>query len=337
MLMLQHSIFYYYICSLKLKKSLTMKKILSISIAAMLVLSFSACKKNASNSSGTNPFGSHTNTPTTPPPAADPLGPMPDVFTKKAVIEEATAAWCGYCPNGAYFMKQAVDANPDRVYGIAYHDGDVMSGLYDAFTTSSTADLEARYSISGIPGGVVNRDETTNNYNSWGSSATAELSKTPLGGLGIITKKVNATTYTIDVHAGFASTAAPGDEYYLVAYLLEDNVHKGSQYDQHNYMDADNTSPWYQKGDPMPASNYVHNHLLRQVLFTQGIWGTLIPSAKIKAKGEFNVSADIDMSTEYDLNNVTVIAMIVKKGSTAAQDYVENVQECKLGQIKKWD
>jgi hypothetical protein len=87
----------------------------------------------------------------------------------------------------------------------------------------------------------------------------------------------------------------------------------------------------------MPASNYVHNHLLRQVLFTQGIWGTLIPSAKIKAKGEFNVSADIDMSTEYDLNNVTVIAMIVKKGSTSAQDYVENVQECKLGQIKKWD
>jgi hypothetical protein len=315
-----------------------MKKILSISLSAMLLFGFAACKKNSGNSIGTNPFGTTTNNNTTPPPTpVNPLGTMPDVFTKKAVIEEATAAWCGYCPNGAYFMKQAVDANPDRVYGIAYHDGDVMSDLYDPFTTTSTADLEARYAISGIPGGIVNRMANTNNYNSWGSDATAELAKTPLGGLGIITKKVNATTYTIDVHAGFSTTAAPGDEYYLVAYLLEDGVHKGSQYDQHNYMDADASSPWYQKGDPMSASNYVHNHLLRQVLFAKGIWGTLIPSAKIKAKGEFNVSADVDMSAEYDLSKVTVIAMIVKKGSAAAQDYIENVQECKLGEIKKWD
>ncbi len=314
-----------------------MKRIVSISLIAMLALGFNACKKNNSNSNGTNPFGSGNPTTPTAPVPVDPLGPMPDAFTKKAVIEEATAAWCGYCPNGAYNMKNAIQANPDKVYGIAYHDGDVMSDLYDAFTKNATGDLTARYAISGIPGGVVNRLEATNNYNTWGASAAGELAKTPIGGLGIVTKKINATMYTIDVHAGFATTAAPGDEYYLVAYLLEDGVHKGSAYDQHNYMDGDASSPWYQKGDPMSSANYVHDHLLRQVLFTQGIWGTLIPSAKIKAKGDFNVSADIDMSPEYDLNKVSVIAMIVKKGSGASLDYVENVQECKLGQIKKWD
>jgi hypothetical protein len=319
-----------------------MKKLLSLSLVTALVIGFSACKKNNSADTGINPYGvtanNNNNTGTTP--VVSPLGDLPTSFTKKAVIEEATAAWCGYCPYGAINMKAAVDAHPDKVYGIAYHSGDVMSGLYDALTSTSTDDMTTRYSISGIPGGVVNRMSTTNNYNSWGSDCSAELSKPTIGGLGIITKKVNATTYTIDVHAGFSASGS--GEYYLVAYLLEDGVHKGAAYDQHNYADINSTSPdpssqYYHAGDPMSSSKYIHNHLLRQVLFTKGIWGTLIPGSKIKAGGEFNVSGDVEMSAEYNLNNVTVIAMIVKKGASAAQDYVENVQECKLGSIKKWD
>lgn len=260
---------------------------------------------------------------------------MPTDFTKKAVIEELTGAWCGYCPNGAYYMGKAVDNNPDRVYGVAYHTGDVMSDLYDGNTTTAPDDLAARYSFSGVPSGTVNRKTGTDNYNTWESTAAAEITNTADCGLGIITKKVADRTYTIEVHAGFNKTLT--GEYDVVAYVLEDEVHKGAAYDQHNYMDADATSPWFGKGNPMSSANYKHNHLLRQILFKPGLWGTQISASSIKPGGEFIVKEDIDMSAEYDLTKVTILAMIVKKGADATQDYVMNAQECKLGSIKKWD
>lgn len=311
-----------------------MKKLVLSSLAVALMFGFYSCSKQSPKISGTNNLGVN-NTNTTAPPATNIFGDMPTDFTKKAVIEEVTGAWCGYCPNGAYHIQQSCDANPERVYGVAIHTGDVMSDLYDNYTKSAPDDLASQYSFSGVPAGVVNRRKSTDNYNVWESETAAEINKPAECGLAIATKKVQDQTYSIEVHAGFNTTLT--GEYYVVAYILEDEVHKGSAYDQHNYMDADATSPWYQKGDPMSSTDYKHNHLLRQIIFKPGLWGTAIPGNYLKAGGEFAIKEEVDMSTEYDLTKVSVLAMVVKKGATPDEDYVMNVQECKLGSIKKWD
>jgi hypothetical protein len=311
-----------------------MKKIILSSLAFALIVGMISCSKQSPTISGSNNLGvsnSGNNTPT----STNVFGEMPTDFSKKAVVEECTGAWCGYCPNGAYNIQKSCEAHPDRVYGVAIHTGDVMSDLYDNFTKNAPDDLASQYAFSGVPAGVVNRRKSTDNYNVWQSETANEINLTADCGLAIATKKVQDRTYNIEVHAGF-NKVVTGD-CYVVAYILEDEVHKGPAYDQHNYMDADNTSPWYQKGNPMSAANYKHNHLLRQIIFKPGLWGTSIPASYMKAGGEFAVKEDIDMSTEFDLTKVSILAMVVKKGATADQDYVLNVQECKLGSIKKWD
>jgi len=319
-----------------------MKKILTFTLVSALFLSYTSCKKTTTTPTGSSSVYTKPIDLTSPAEVKLALGEMPATFTKKAVIEEATAAWCGYCPYGAINMKDAIDSYPDKVYGVAFHDGDVMSDMYDSYTSSSTLDFETRYAISGIPGGLVNRMSTSNNYNSWKSICATELSKPAVSGLGIITQRIDPQTFAIDVHCGFSTSLVSTDQYYMVAYLLEDAVHKGSAYDQHNYADInssspDPTSPYYKAGDPMSSAKYIHNHLLRQVLYKKGIWGTLIPTEKITTKGEFNALLNVYINPEFNQNNLTVIAMIVKKGTGATQDYIENVQECKLGSIKKWD
>jgi len=297
-----------------------MKKNLCVSLFAALAIGFSACKKN------------NTSTTTTPP--ASPLGIMPETFTKKAVIEEATAVWCGYCPNGAFFMDKACTDYPDKVYGIAYHNTDVMYDLYDSKTQAAESELYSTFSISGIPAGFVSRNSTTNNYNSWGSNCNSELAKTATCGLGIITKKEDATTYSLEVHTGF-NTSVTGD-YRLVVYILENDVHKGTQYDQRNYMDADNTSPWFGFGAVMPSSKFKHQHVLRQSM-ENGMWGAAIDPSKLKAKGDFTQKYTLNLSSEWNVAKTKVIAMIVKKGISATSHTIENAQECVLGGIKKWD
>lgn len=316
------------------RKIYKMKKILSLSLMSALLLGMYSCSKvnpksNGSNHLGvTNPTGG-----TVVPVPVNPLGDMPSEFTRKAVIEEATAVWCGYCPNGAYYLNMACDNNPDKVYGVAYHQTDVFSGMYDAFTTQANTELSAEFNISGIPGGVVDRISTSNNYNSWVSLASSEIKKTATCGLAITTTKVDAS-YEIEVHAGF-NTSLSGD-YRLVVYVLEDEVHKGAAYDQHNYMDGDAGSPWEGKGDPMPASNFKHKHVFRQSL-VKGMWGDPIDATKLKAGGEFVQKFTLDPSPEWDLTKTSVLAMIVNKGTSADKHMVENAQECELGKTKKWD
>jgi hypothetical protein len=314
-----------------------MKRILSFSIFTILLLSFGACKKVNTNSNGTSPIyvrpttGSTTTTPVEEVPI---LGIMPQEFTKKAVIEEATGVWCGYCPHGAYHMNNACTANPDKVYGVAYHRGDVFSSFYDVNTTAANEDFYSGLGMSGVPSGVVNRDQSTDNYNVWESASASEILKVAKCGIGIATKKVSDIQYSIEVHAGFNTTLS-GD-YRLVLYVLEDGVHKGSSYDQHNYMDGDAGSPWEGKGDPMSASNYVHNHVFRQAI-TPNFKGDVITTSKIKPNGEFIKTYVLDMNPEWNESKTSVIAMIVKVGTSPSTHYVENAQECKLGEIKKWD
>ena len=55
------------------------------------------------------------------------IGPVPDSFTKKVLIEEFTGAWCGYCPDGAHRLEKIIDSNDGNVIGVSLHNGDQMA------------------------------------------------------------------------------------------------------------------------------------------------------------------------------------------------------------------
>lgn len=72
--------------------------------------------------------------------------------TRRAVIEEGTGTWCGWCPRGIVMMEYIKETYPDFIR-IAVHSGDQMEVKeYEA--------MLADY-IQGFPGAVVNREFDT--------------------------------------------------------------------------------------------------------------------------------------------------------------------------------
>lgn len=65
----------------------------------------------------------------------------------RAVLEEYTGTWCGYCPRGFVAMNRMAEMYPDDFIGLAYHGSDIMEASNVVFPTS----------VSGYPAGVLDR------------------------------------------------------------------------------------------------------------------------------------------------------------------------------------
>lgn len=70
-------------------------------------------------------------------------------YPRKAVAEEGTGTWCGYCVRGLVMLDSIKNHYADRIIGIAAHSGDVM--------TSDYISEVSQYLGSSYPTGTVNR------------------------------------------------------------------------------------------------------------------------------------------------------------------------------------
>lgn len=291
-----------------------MKKILSITLVAALAFGFTACKKNSANSDGTNFLGSTNNTTVVTPPVVDPLaavGPLPQSFTKKAVLEEFTGEWCGWCPEGADVMKNVIAANPGKVIGIAVHDGDPMElPTFNAWIKTLTG-------VSGYPNGSVDRADATSR-GSWAGQIGSELAKTANLGLAMVTKKTGST-YSIKVFIGYTSPL-PATSRLTVA-ITEDQVAQSAG-GQHNYSSS-----------VVVDGNWKHSHVLRGFVTSSEGDIVALNSPKKYTIVEFT---DVDLSKMGITNFANVsVAAFVNENATPRDIY--NAQESGLNEIKKWD
>ncbi len=139
---------------------------------------------------------------------------MPLSFTKKVLIEEFTASWCGYCPWGAAIVENIINENAD-VIPVAVHVRDGMAIDHSVF-------LETTYQNSSYPAGMVDRapyDSVVSFNAGYFTYLTAnQLLLEAECGLAM-RSKVSGDIATIEVRAGF-NTDLDGD-YRLTVYLLE--------------------------------------------------------------------------------------------------------------------
>lgn len=78
----------------------------------------------------------------------------------RAVLEEYTGMWCGYCPRGFVGLEVMNRLHPDDFIGISYHNGDAMEIMtYDNFPSD----------ISGYPAAFLDRNEEVDAYYGSGS------------------------------------------------------------------------------------------------------------------------------------------------------------------------
>lgn len=77
----------------------------------------------------------------------------PFVPKKRAIVEEYTGTWCGYCPRGFVGLEHMNELYPDDFIGVSYHNGDPME-----FTSNFPS------SVSGFPAAWLDRVKSTDAY-----------------------------------------------------------------------------------------------------------------------------------------------------------------------------
>lgn len=292
-----------------------MKKLMYLSI---LFFALTSCKKSGSDeTTPTEPSGNNNGSVST----------VPASFTQKVLLEFFTSANFGVCPSGMVKADQAVNSNSARVYSTYIHDADGMT-LPQINTYIST------YGVSSYPSGMVNRIPSLGNVmlqpSQFLSNVNAALAKTAKCGLAI-NSTVSGSSASVEVHAGFKEPLS--GNYGLVVYLTEEEVTgTGSQYDQKNNDNMVATSPYYNQGNPIVG--FKHNNTVRKII--SATEGDAISASSIVAGGEFKKTYSVSLSG-YNQNKLSVIACILKKGTSATTYEVMNVQKVSVGSLKNWD
>ncbi len=206
---------------------------------------------------------------------------------KKAVLEEFTGIYCGFCPDGHRIATQMYNADPTHVVLINIHSGGyatVAAGEPDLKTTMGTAiDGMTGNSIQGYPAGTINRTNfgtaalaqntvspygMAQNRNTWNQTATTIKSQSAYCNVaveGSVDAVTRVLTYTAQV---YYTANSPVTSNSLTVMLLEDKIFGP----QHNY----GSPTLYNAGNYNADGSYNHNHVLRKGL-TTGNFGITIP------------------------------------------------------------
>lgn len=227
---------------------------------------------------------------------------VPESFTKKAVLEEFTGEWCGWCPDGAAIIRQLKTDKPDTFFAISYHIG-------DSFEITAGHDYDNIFNQYGYPGGVVDRLGGAIDRTQWESKINQELTETAECGI-----KINSTINgnTLKVKVTFAGTR--DFDAFLTIAIIEDDVPE--------------SSPGAQNGAPM---GYKHIDVCRAIVSNINGDSIRVKDGKIESKTYDN----IDLSN-YDKNKVYVVAFI-HNNITGSDKSIYNAQGVKAGEDKDFD
>ncbi len=240
---------------------------------------------------------------------------------KKVIVEEATGAWCGYCPDGAVNLQSLMGSNPN-VIGVAIHDNDQM-----AFADGNT--VNAAY-ISGFPSGLVDRfkfegeDAVELDRGQWAAKATErQQMPTPVKITGTNTYDAGSRLLTVNLTARFYASIS-GD-YRFNCYVVEDSCSgTGTGWNQSNYYNTTAGHPMNGLGNPIVG--YQHRHVLRNML--GGSWGTAtsIP-ATIVANTDYTKTFTFTLPAGYNPARILVVGLVQKYSANESDREILNADE----------
>lgn len=231
-------------------------------------------------------------------------------YTTKALIEDYTGAWCGWCPR----ISQGIidvhnQTNGENVIAVAIHNGDSM-----AFPQEGA--MRSQFGVNGFPTGILNRAANWQavSGDAMNINQPMQLLNT-VQEVGLaINSSVSGGTVTADVKVGFDFDQTGLK---LVVFLLENGVIAN----QTNYTSN------FGGGSNLP--NFEHNDILR-ASFTD-VFGDAIPATEQVAGNEYSVSLTAS-SSGVNTSDWDVVAFVVD-----AAGEVVNVQKAAVGQNKDFD
>jgi CheY-specific phosphatase CheX len=248
---------------------------------------------------------------------------------RKVLIEEATGAWCGFCPDGALVLKDIISKNKN-VIGVAAHSGDNME-------IPETKELCGTLG-AGFPSGMINRTQfggkTGISRSEWKANAEAMIANMPTSVSIELTTSYNASTkeVTADIKTNFANEKK-GD-FRINLYIVENKVTgTGTGWDQANYYDNAAQFPGHPlNGKGNPIKGYVHNHVIRKMV--GGTWGTdgIIPDV---AKGDYTHQYKVTLDNGWKPEDIHIVATVSEYGDSKFSRKIFNAEETILVKAKE--
>ena len=134
---------------------------------------------------------------------------LPSSFSKKAVVEDFTGTWCGWCPRLSY-AASLVEEQTDKVFVVGVHNRDQMANSFGSA-------LEQEYIITGFPTAYIDR------ANRWQGNIEQALNAaegTVNVGLAI-ESSLTGSVLDFKVYQGFLENMT---DVKLVVFVLEDGI-----------------------------------------------------------------------------------------------------------------
>lgn len=247
----------------------------------------------------------------------------PSTSTKKVLIEDFTGHLCPNCPDAARELEAIHNVYGDQIIAMAIHVTKSFAKPYPLsqapkfqydFRTQWGDNWDSFFGISsiGLPRGMVNRIGYTNGEhalgkNEWLSIVQNELDKTPDFKIDISSNITSNNNGSIDVSTTVLNNIS--GSYNLIVCLTENNI-----------------TNW-QKDGSIEDENYVHNHVLRSVLFDDQLANTNnytyqdvhqnIINFDLEALEQYNINYSTNIAEqgngnagEWEANNLSIIAYI---------------------------
>lgn len=135
-----------------------------------------------------------------------------------------------------------------------------------------------------------------------------------------IKSTLSGNNLVVNANVMYENGSVEGDK--IVVYLLENGI----LYDQTNYYNENESSPFYGLGDPIP--DFEHNEVLRVSM--TNVLGDEIPVTP--AFETYNKTLSTSIPGEYVKDNLSLVVMIVDANNTA-----KNAQYADVGIEKEFE
>lgn len=228
----------------------------------------------------------------------------PASFTQRALIEDYTGTWCGWCPRVAYGIE-LVEEQTENVVVVAAHLAN-----NEPFENTYSLQLASAFGVTGFPTAYVNRAaEWTYPEPNNVAQVTSLAQGTNASGISV-NSVYNGNNISLVVSSAFSQNLTGAK---LVVLVLEN----GLIYDQVNYTD------YY--GGVATINNFVHNHVLRYA-FTN-VLGDAIPAGEAVANNVYNVKYDFEVPSGLvnNTSNIEFAVMLVDANNTLINANVSHI------------
>ncbi len=250
---------------------------------------------------------------------------MDFVPVHRALVEEYTGTWCGWCTRGLVAMKKLAETYGDDFIGVAYHNSDPMEIM-----------TEFPSNVQGFPSAFIERYYDVDPYygyesNGFGIKDVIDYVMSQLAVADINVKAEWADEAKSELKATVESTFvmdADGNDYGIEVMLVEDDMYgpAGTNWDQHNYY-ADMDDEYSSDPDlgplcelPDVISDYHFNDVL---VATSGVIEESLPEsivANTPNNSEYSFYVDYIYNTSYepiiqDKEKLHVVAIVVEKAT----------------------